>query len=216
MAAMNASNGAVDGTPIMGAMPHPKRAQPDPRDPREQLNTYIYDYFLRNSHFKAARAMLDSADMKMATGQPQKPSPNTRPNGVDAMDSDSADNYPPPQLPPNQVADNSFLLDWWVQFWDIYQATKNRTGPTKGTQYIQHTRVSRLLLAYGAELTRATEPHPDAERTAQPAPDDEQPHERPVSDHDARRHGQWRGAQRAQARRPHQQPTVRIAQVPPP
>lgn len=136
MAAMNANNGPVDGTPIMGNMAHPKRI---PTDPREQLNTYIYDYFLRNKHYQAARAMLDSPEMKMSTGQPHKPSPNTRPNGADSMNQD--DDFPAPQLPANQMADNSFLLDWWVQFWDIYQATKARGGgPSKGAQYIQHTR----------------------------------------------------------------------------
>jgi len=76
----------------------------------------------------------------MSTGPPQKPSPSNRPNGAEALDQDGADGFPSPQLPPNQMADNSFLLDWWVQFWDIYQATKTRTGPAKGTQYIQHTR----------------------------------------------------------------------------
>ncbi|KAF2853592.1 hypothetical protein T440DRAFT_311054 [Plenodomus tracheiphilus IPT5] len=134
MAAMNASNGSVDGPPMMNN----KRLG---TDPREQLNTYIYDYFLRNSHFKLAKAMLDSSDtVKMSTGPPQKPSPNNRPNGVDPIDQDGAEGFPTPQLPPNQMADNSFLLDWWVQFWDIYQATKARTGPSKGNQYIQHTR----------------------------------------------------------------------------
>ena len=39
------------------------------------------------------------------------------------------------------MADNSFLLDWWVQFWDIFQASKSRTGQGKGSQYIAHTRV---------------------------------------------------------------------------
>jgi hypothetical protein len=141
MAAMNAQNGPVDGTPVMGNMAHPKRIN---TDPREQLNTYIYDYFLRNNHKQAARAMLESNDMKMSTGPPQKTSPNNRQNGIDSMDQDS-DNFPTPQLPPNQMADNSFLLDWWVQFWDIYQATKTRpnNGPqSKGQQYINHTRVS--------------------------------------------------------------------------
>ena len=137
MAAMNANGGPVDGTPIMGNMPHPKRMN---TDPREQLNTYIYDYFLRNEHYQAARSMLESG-LKMSTGQPQKPSPKNRPNGVDSMD--TGDDLPVPQLPQNQMAENSFLLDWWVQFWDIYQATKNRgNGPSKGAQYIAHTRVS--------------------------------------------------------------------------
>ena len=139
MAAMNNANGGpVEGTPMMGNMPHPKRGN---TDPREQLNTYIYDYFLRNNHFQAARAMLDS-NLKMSTGPPQKLSPKNRTNGMDSMEEVPGEEMPMPTLPQNQMADNSFLLDWWVQFWDIYQATKNRgSSPSKGGQYVNHTRV---------------------------------------------------------------------------
>jgi hypothetical protein len=139
MAAMTA-NGGPDGTPVMGNMPHPNKRMNT--DPREQLNTYIYDYFIRNDHLQLARSMLD-ANLKMSTAPPQKTSPKNRSNGIDPMDDGSRDPLPTPLLPQNQMADNSFLLDWWVQFWDIYQATKNRgNGPSKGAQYIQHTRVS--------------------------------------------------------------------------
>jgi hypothetical protein len=138
MAAM-ANGGPVDGTPIMGNMPHPTRKI---KDPREQLNTYIYDYFLRNQHYAAARSMLDS-NLEITTGPPQKRSPKNRTNGIDPME-DQGEDMPSPELPQNQMADNSFLLDWWTQFWDIYQATKNRgNAPTTGAQYIAHTRVSR-------------------------------------------------------------------------
>ncbi|KAF1354433.1 hypothetical protein EJ07DRAFT_133008 [Lizonia empirigonia] len=139
--AMNANGGPVNGTPIMAnmSMPVPPPARPV-MDPREQLNTYIYDYFLRNNHNRLARAMVE-CDMKMSTSPPQKPSPSSKPNGIDAIDDDSSSGLPLPLLPKNQMADNSFLLDWWVQFWDIYQATKDRSGtPSKGAQYITHTR----------------------------------------------------------------------------
>jgi hypothetical protein len=138
MAAMSANGGPVDGTPIMGSMPHPKRPS---TDPREQLNTYIYDYLLRNDHYNAARAMIESG-LKMSTGPAQRYSPRNKPNGADMTEPEPPCEMPAPQLPQNQMAENSFLLDWWVQFWDIYQATKNRgNGPSKGQQYITHTRV---------------------------------------------------------------------------
>ncbi|UPX13041.1 uncharacterized protein EKO05_0003570 [Ascochyta rabiei] len=140
--AMNANGGPVNGTPVMANMGMPG-PPPPPRpvmDPREQLNTYIYDYFKRNNHNRLARAMVD-CDMKMSISPPQKPSPGNKPNGIDAMDDDAGADLPHPLLPKNQMADNSFLLDWWVQFWDIYQATKDRGGmPSKGAQYIAHTR----------------------------------------------------------------------------
>ena len=133
MAAMNANNGQVDGTPMMRNMAHPAGKG---TDPTEKLNTYIYDYFLRNKHISLARAMLE-CDMKMST---EKASPNTKMNGTDALD--QIEDLPHPALPPNQVADNSFLLDWWVQFWDIYQATKPRNAASKNAvQYVGHNRV---------------------------------------------------------------------------
>jgi hypothetical protein len=138
MAQMAASNGPVDGTPIMGNKAIPQRNQ----ESAEKLNTYIYDYFVRNKHYALARLMVEQNDIKLNLNSPQKPAPN-RANGVD----EGAD-LPEPGVPPNQPADNSFLLDWWTQFWDIFQASKRgKNGPQQGqgAQYIQHTRVSRTV-----------------------------------------------------------------------
>lgn len=141
--AMNANGGPVNGTPVMANMNMPGPPQRPAMDPREQLNTYIYDYFLRNNHNRLARAMVE-CDMKMSTTPPTKTSPGNKPNGIDQMDDDSISGLPNPLLPEKQMADNSFLLDWWVQFWDIFQASKVRSGQaSKGAQYIQHTRVRR-------------------------------------------------------------------------
>jgi hypothetical protein len=143
MAQMNA-NGSVNGTPVMGNMAHPKRmGGPDHKDPKEMLNTYIYDYFLRNRHHNLARAMLD-CDLKLST---EKQSPN-KANG--ASDIDMPDDMPLPSMPAGQVADNSFLLDWWVQFWDIFAAAARVPGggPKNAVQYINHNRVRSTAQAY--------------------------------------------------------------------
>ncbi|KAF2677587.1 hypothetical protein K458DRAFT_395859 [Lentithecium fluviatile CBS 122367] len=138
MAAMNAPQGPVDGTPIMGN--GQRRPQPNMMEPRDQLNTYIFDYFVRNQHHRLARMMIE-CDLKMSLNPPQKSSPSGRNvNGVDAMDQDSKDDLPTPKIPPAQATDNSFLLDWWVQFWDIWGAAKNHPVKPVATQYIQHTR----------------------------------------------------------------------------
>jgi hypothetical protein len=119
------------------SMAHPASKRMNGTDPTERLNTYIYDYFLRNRHIGLARAMLEG-DLKMRT---EKPSPNNKPNGVDSFD--SIDDMPLPSLPRDQACDNSFLLDWWNQFWDMYTASGARSNANKNTtQYIQHTRVS--------------------------------------------------------------------------
>jgi hypothetical protein len=141
MAAMNAQ-GPVDGTPIMAN--GQRRPQPNgipPMDARDQLNTYIYDYFLRNNHHRLAAMMVES-EMKMSLNPPQKSSPSGRNvNGVDAMDQDSKD-IPTPKIPANH-SENSFLLDWWVQFWDIWGAARrNGNAKPSSMQYIHHARVS--------------------------------------------------------------------------
>ncbi|PVH97658.1 hypothetical protein DM02DRAFT_644063 [Periconia macrospinosa] len=136
MANMNAG-GPVTGTPIMNN--GQRRPQGQMMEPRDQLNTYIYDYFIRNNHPQVARMMI-KCDLKMKLGdRNQKTSPSGRNvNGVGDMDSDSIDDLPPAEVPAGQVTENSFLLDWWVQFWDIYSAA--RGSGNKGTQYTGHVR----------------------------------------------------------------------------
>lgn len=147
MAGMNANiRGPVDGTPIMANMQRPVQPQAQP-DPRERLNTYIYDYFLRNNHTQLAQVMMECKLPLNLKPQPSKPSPSGRNvNGVDGMDKDSRDGLPEPNLPEGQLADNSFLLDWWAQFWDIYMAARKQQSNERGTQYISHTRVRLFLL----------------------------------------------------------------------
>jgi hypothetical protein len=164
---MAMNGGPVNGTPVMANMNMPGPPQRQPMDPREQLNTYIYDYFLRNNHGRLARAMVE-CDMKMSTTPPTKTSPGNKQNGMDPMDDDSVTGLPNPLLPEKQMADNSFLLDWWVQFWDIFQASKinrgDRAPTTKGGHYIAHTRVRSA--SSSMKHRRANMPaahHPNAE-----------------------------------------------------
>lgn len=139
MAAMNATQGPIDSTPMMGNGPH-RPQQNSPSVARDQLNTYIYDYFRRNNHIRLARTMLE-CNMGISLNPPVKSSPGSRnANGVDAMDTDSKDDLPQPKIP-NFSAENSFLLDWWEQFWDIWSAARgHHTGKNVPMQYIQHTR----------------------------------------------------------------------------
>lgn len=155
MAAMNATQGPVDGTPMMGNGPH-RVQQNGALNARDQLNTYIYDYFLRNKHFRLARMMIE-CDLKMSLTPPQKSSPSGRnTNGVDPME-ESKEDLPSPKIPQNHSADNSFLLDWWLQFWDIWGAARGHNPKNVPMQYIQHARqitqmqndarASRMLMA---------------------------------------------------------------------
>jgi hypothetical protein len=136
MAMAGMAGGPVEGTPIMANMARPGT------NPRDSINTYIYDYFLRNNHTRLAQAMLD-ADLQMNLKPPlAKPSPNGRNvNGVDSMDGDDKTTLPLPILPSNQIVENSFLMDWWCQFWDIYSATRSKNAGGKSAQYAQVARV---------------------------------------------------------------------------
>ena len=140
MAGMNVAQGPPDGTPIMGN--GQRRPQPNgPVEPRDQLNTYIYDYFLRNGHHRIARTMIDCG-LNLSLNHQQKSSPSGRNvNGVDGTE-DSKDDLPTPKIPPGHSADNSFLVDWWVQFWDIWGAARKNNPKNVPLQYITHARVS--------------------------------------------------------------------------
>ena len=143
MAGMNANIGPADGTPMITNAQRPQQMQQPRIDPREQLNTYIYDYFLRNSHSALAKSMIDCG-LKLNLSQ-EKASPNGgNTNGVSAMDTDEKLDLPKPHLPSDQAAENSFLLDWWCQFWDIFTAARLRGGKGSQFQYIAHTRVRMM------------------------------------------------------------------------
>ncbi|KAL9094025.1 MAG: hypothetical protein Q9165_003695 [Trypethelium subeluteriae] len=129
----------------------------DPTYHARQLNTYIYDYFLKNGHYDLAR-MVNT--LLPTTNADTKPSPRRDINGVnDNMDEDSKDNLnkipedlPRPKLPATGN-DNSFLLDWWSQFWDVFSAQRNRIkGPAQA--YIQHSHVSKPDMCYDLRLMR--------------------------------------------------------------
>lgn len=211
MANMNATaaGGPVDGTPIMqnGQL----RPGPNYLDNRNQLNTYIYDYFIRNEHYRLARTMIE-CELKMNLNMPTKPSPNARNvNGADIMGNEP-DGLPTPKIPANQTAENSFLLDWWIQFWDIFSAARGHN--IKGAQYISHARVSRPNCSSVSLVLIRVEPHPTPIRSAEPAHADGRWYERcPVPEHDAG-HAERRCFQRSQTSGRHQPQSVRHAYTP--
>ncbi|KAL0264522.1 hypothetical protein SLS55_000472 [Diplodia seriata] len=148
MAAMQQQQGGpVGGTPLMQA-----GGARNSMDPQTMLNTYIYDYFLKNHHWELARQVKDALVINI--GAPAKPSPGGRRdvNGVDDMDTDNKDDVHkrPDDLPPAAVpidpSENSFLFDWWHQFWDIFNAQRQRSKPGSAQlQYLAHTRQQAQL-----------------------------------------------------------------------
>lgn len=122
---------------------------------RTVLNTYIYDYFLREGMYDCARQMLKSEQtlnvIKESPGRRRDENGNVLGNGVgdDPMDTDSKDDIDskrPSDLPmPNvpAAAENSFLYEWFCLFWDMLYAQRNKPGISpQVSQYVNHTQVS--------------------------------------------------------------------------
>lgn len=142
MAGMGGPVGAINaGTPTSANVAN---ANTDPSEYLKRLNTYIYDYFMRNHHYECARAMLNES---LPLGVQVKQSPNQRqPNGgaVDDMDTGSKDNMPdrPKDLPLPELpaTGGHFLEDWWFQFWDIFHSRRNQAGKPSTLTYISTQR----------------------------------------------------------------------------
>lgn len=153
MAGMNATGAPGGGTPMMNN----GGPRGEPNSNRTQLNTYIYDYFLKNHHYELARAV--SRELPISATPQAKTSPGGRDvNGVDeSMDMDSKEDGPkrPSDLPVPTILDHtegSFLFDWWCQFWDIWSAHRRKVPPAAtASQYLAHAQVgwTGRLMSYG-------------------------------------------------------------------
>lgn len=117
-----------------------------------QLNTYIYDYFIKKGYHDCARALAKDDSVPLnTTPQSKQTRRDGEVNGVDGdtMMTDSKDDAKtkiPDDLPrPNLNGDpqqTSFLFDWWNLFWDIFSAQRRKGRSSDATmQYLQHTQV---------------------------------------------------------------------------
>jgi hypothetical protein len=158
MANMTAMAGPV-GAPMPmalnnGAMPTAQQMPQQQQQPsRTMLNTYIYDYFLKEGMYDLARAMLNSDQhINVLSKDGRRRDENGLGNGVgdDAMDTDSKDDMDkrPNDLPAANVpatTDSCFLYEWFALFWDMLNGHRSRPGGnTNVNQYIHHTQVDRL------------------------------------------------------------------------
>ena len=166
MNGLNVANGAVGGMPMMnnGTNGAISRTGSDPDrelDYKARLNTYIYDYLLKQEQYDCAKQLLASSLTIQTTN---KPSPGRRANGVDdgSMDADSKDDMDtkrPHDLPLPESVDvndnNSFLLEWFSLFWDMFFAARKDSKKTslQAMQYVHHTQVRYILVDLYLPLT---------------------------------------------------------------
>ncbi|KAF3359401.1 hypothetical protein VDGD_05618 [Verticillium dahliae] len=167
------NNGVVppQAVPGPGPGPGPRPVLAPTESQRTLLNTYIYEYFIRNNMYDCARALLGSD----AQVNVHKDSPNRRRDengnvlgnglGDDPMDTDSkddmdklSDNLPAPKLP-MPASETSFLYEWFCLFWDIFHAQRAKGGNGPVNQYVSHTQQqSRLRQNQQQELLRQMRP----------------------------------------------------------
>ncbi|KAK8116640.1 Som1 protein [Apiospora kogelbergensis] len=173
MANMGAMGGPVGGAPIPMAMNNGNGALPaqpmqgNDRNHRCMLNTYIYDYFMKEGMYDCARSLL-------RTDQPlnvSKDSPGSRRdengnalNGVsdDSMEIDHKHDVDSKDLPTPLIASSEtcFLYEWFGLFWDMHLAQRNRgNNNMQVSQYINHTQTqNRLKQSQQQELLRSMRP----------------------------------------------------------
>ncbi|KAI9372028.1 hypothetical protein BJX61DRAFT_543106 [Aspergillus egyptiacus] len=116
------------------------------------LNTYIYDYFLKRGYHDCARALVKDESVKLNTEPPIKTSPGQRREGevngiegdvmmTDGKDGDKMkipDDLPRPNLS-SEGQQTSFLLDWFSLFWEFFWSQRKKGNSTDVRQYLQHT-----------------------------------------------------------------------------
>jgi hypothetical protein len=110
---------------------------------KAQLNTYIYEYFLKLGMYKVAKDLLREEKFEIRVKPPVKQSPGRRKdaevNGVDgdAMDTDMKDELPADIPLPMHVGEFNtpgigFLFEWFSIFSDLF--TAHRSNKMQGGQ----------------------------------------------------------------------------------
>ncbi|KAL4875497.1 hypothetical protein BJY04DRAFT_211248 [Aspergillus karnatakaensis] len=147
--------GPVGGVPMVnnGSMaPRNDNMHNIPEVMINNLNTYIYDYFLKRGYHDCARALVKDESIKLNTEPPIKSSPGQRREGdvngvegdvmmTDGKDGDKLkipDDLPRPSLG-SEGQQSSFLLDWFSMFWEFFWSQRKKGNSNDVRQYLQHT-----------------------------------------------------------------------------
>ncbi|KAK3347228.1 hypothetical protein B0T25DRAFT_297464 [Lasiosphaeria hispida] len=163
MANMNPMGGTVGAPmPMMnnnGALPPQVGQRHQANDSSKTLlNTYIYEYFIRNEMFDCARQVIQYDPninvKKESPGGRRDENGNIVGNGLgdDPMDTDTKDGLDrkrPDDLPapnvPNLLPDSCFLYEWFCLFWDMFNSQKGKGSSNQANQYVQHTQQQSRL-----------------------------------------------------------------------
>ena len=104
---------------------------------KELLNAYIYDYLLKSGFNKSAMKLFQEA------GIPVVPSAGASDAGAGSPVKKEKDgsNKSSDKLPRAKMTMDTpqrFLYEWWMIFWDVFNARTERGGSTNAQRYYQY------------------------------------------------------------------------------
>lgn len=128
------------GTPKSGKMSSPRLDSSSSildahaTNSKQLLNAYIYDFLIKSRLPQTARIFVNEADVP--TSQNSSSSSNSPGDGQAPHIQFQKDNNLP-QLSMAMDAPQGFLFEWWLVFWDVFQAKNNRGSSQMAMQYYQ-------------------------------------------------------------------------------
>ncbi|KAB8290707.1 hypothetical protein EYC80_008346 [Monilinia laxa] len=109
---------------------------------RSQLNTYIYEYFLKSGMFDCARTLLNHEQINVVKDSPGRNDAEDGEDSKDDIDSKRPSDLPLPNLP-KECPESCFLYEWFCLFWDMFNAQRGKGDARNVLSYVSHTQQSR-------------------------------------------------------------------------
>ncbi|KAG0666469.1 Transcriptional activator flo8 [Monosporozyma unispora] len=89
---------------------------------KQVLNAYIYDFLLKSNHNNTAISFYKEADIIEDGNRPIRTVPDVQ---------------VPPTFVPKFNTKQSYLFEWWLIFWDLFNSKSNRDGSVLSQHYYQ-------------------------------------------------------------------------------
>ncbi|KAI9643958.1 hypothetical protein NHQ30_007309 [Ciborinia camelliae] len=110
---------------------------------RSQLNTYIYEYFLKSGMYDCARTLLNHEQINVVKDSPGRGDAEDGDDSKDDIDSKRPNDLPRPNLP-KECPESCFLYEWFCLFWDMFNAQRGKGEARNVLSYVAFTQQSRL------------------------------------------------------------------------
>ncbi|ESZ93778.1 hypothetical protein SBOR_5834 [Sclerotinia borealis F-4128] len=162
MSGMQNMGGPVGGgMPMMnnGAAAGAARHSTSNDNNRSQLNTYIYEYFLKSGMFDCARTLLNQEQINVVKDSPGRGDAEDGDDSKDDIDSKRPNDLPLPNLP-KECPESCFLYEWFCLFWDMFNAQRGKGDTRNVLSYVAHTQSRQKAEQHQAQLRTMNPMHP--------------------------------------------------------